>query len=209
MMKTYKPDMLYTEQKAFNFARQYGARSIKLAVMMKHITEKEGDAIRKAKQWKDPRLKTIQEIEAAYRQMMPEGEALLEQASHLAKPDCDDYCKKTDRWHKLFPHRGYVRTIKGRRSRFPTNYKTYIGLNRVIQGTGADIMKMKLAALHKERKETGLVMRLTIHDAVMGDALTEETQVKVDTILAEQALPLKVPILWESGVGTNWAECKG
>jgi DNA polymerase I-like protein with 3'-5' exonuclease and polymerase domains len=209
MIKQYKPDMLYSDQKSFNFARQYGGRTIKLATMMGYVTEKEGAEIRQAKRWNDPRLKVIQEIEAAYKQMMPEGEALLEQASHLAKPECDDYCRRNDRWHKEFPHRGYVRTLKGRRSRFPNNYKTYIGLNRVIQGTGADIMKMKLAALHKARKETGLVMRLTIHDAVMGDATTPETQAKVDAILAEQSIQLRVPILWESGVGKNWAECKG
>ena len=54
MMKRYKADMLYSHQKSFNFAKQYGAKSIKLAVMMGFITEAEGDEIREARRWDDP-----------------------------------------------------------------------------------------------------------------------------------------------------------
>ena len=96
----------------------------------------------------------------------------------------------------------------GRRSRFPTNYKTYIGLNRVLQGTGADVMKRKLKELHDARKETGFVMRITNHDAVLGDATQPDTLAKVAEVLNRQSFPLKVPILWKCGTGANWAECK-
>lgn len=208
MMKRYKPDMLYAHQKSFNFAKQYGARSIKLAVMMGFITAEEGDEIRRAKRWDDPQLKVIKEIEAAYKKMMPEGDALLDRASHLAKPRCDEYCKPGDALHRQWPHRGYVKTLLGRRSRFPSNYKTYIGLNRVLQGTGADIMKAKLAELHRERKQTGFVMRMTVHDEVGGDATSSETKARVSRILNRQSFELKVPILWECKAGRSWAECK-
>jgi DNA polymerase I-like protein with 3'-5' exonuclease and polymerase domains len=207
MIKQYKADMLYTHQKSFNFARQYGAKLVKLAIMMGFITEREGAEIRAAKRWNDPRLATIREIEAAYAKMLPEGDALLDKASHLAKSQCDEYCKRGDKLHRDFPHRGFVKTLLGRRSRFPHNYKTYIGLNRVIQGTGADVMKRKLVELHKERKNTGLLMRLTVHDAVIGDA-QEGTLQKVDEVLNKQSFDFKVPILWECGVGSNWAEAK-
>ena len=63
MMKAYKPNMLYAHQKSFNFARQYGARSVKLAVMMGFITEAEGEEIRAAQDWNSPKLKLIKEIE--------------------------------------------------------------------------------------------------------------------------------------------------
>jgi len=209
MMKQYKADMLYGHQKNFNFARQYGARSVKLAIMMKFITQAEGDEIRAASRWNDPRLKQIHEIEAAYKQMMPEGEELLDRASHLAKPECDKYCRKSDKFHReKLPHRGYVKTIIGRRSRFPTSYKTYIGLNRVLQGSGADIMKQKLVELHNARKDTGFLMRMTVHDAVGGDAQQPETLERVKTILNEQSFPLRVPVIWECGEGKNWAEAK-
>lgn len=204
MLKAYKPDMLYAHTKNYNFAAQYGARSIKLAVMMKFITEKEGNEIRAAKRWDDPRLKIIKEIEAAYKSSHPEASELLDRASHLAKTECDEYCKFGDTLHRQYQHRGYVKTMLGRRSRFPTNYKTYIGLNRVLQGTGASIMKKKLIELHDARKDTGFVMRITNHDAVLGDATTPETIGKVSEILNRQSYPLKVPILWEVGVGRDW-----
>ncbi len=208
MLVTYKPDMLYAHTKNYNFASQYGAKSIKLAVMMGFITDREGDEIRAAKRWDDPRLKTIKEIETAYKRAHPEAGELLDRASHLAKSKCDDFCKRGDALHRQFPHRGYVKTLLGRRSRFPTNYKTYIGLNRVLQGTGADIMKRKLTELHRDRKQTGFVMRITNHDAVLGDATTPETLEKVSTLLNTQSYSLKVPILWKCGVGKTWAECK-
>ena len=208
MLKAYKPDMLYPHVKNYNFAAQYGARSIKLAVMMGFITEREGNEIRQAKRWDDPRLRLIKEIEAAYKQAHPEAGQLLERAGHLAKSACDDFCKKGDALHRQYAHRGHVKTLVGRRSRFPTNYKTYIGLNRVLQGTGADVMKRKLKELHDARKETGFVMRITNHDAVLGDATQPDTLAKVAEVLNRQSFPLKVPILWKCGTGANWAECK-
>jgi len=208
MMKQYKPDMLYTHQKSFNFARQYGAKSVKLALMMGFIDAKEAQWIRDTKSWNDPRLKTIHEIEQAYGRMMPEGDQLLAKAAHLAKPNCDEFCKKGDALHNQFEHRGYVRTLLGRRSRFQSAYKVYIGLNRVIQGSASDIMKQKLVELHRERKHTGFLMRLTCHDAVGGDAKMPETHERVAEILNRQSFTLKVPILWETKTGQNWAGCK-
>ena len=204
----YKSDMLYAHTKNYNFAAQYGARSIKLATMMKFITEKEGAEIRAAKRWDDPRLKLIKEIEAAYRQAHPEAGELLEKAAHLAKSSCDDFCKKGDKLHRQFPHRGFIKTLAGRRSRFPTNYKTYIALNRVLQGGGADIMKQKLRELHDARKETGFVMRITNHDAVLGDVMQPDTMAKVGEVLDRQSFPLSVPILWECKQGPSWGDCK-
>ena len=208
LLKTYKPDMLYTHTKSYNFAAQYGARSIKLAVMMGFITEKEGNEIRAAKRWNDPRLNLIHEIEAAVKKAHPEAGQLLDRAAHLAKPECDDYCKRSDALHRQFKHRGYVKTLLGRRSRFDSSYRTYIALNHVIQGTGADIMKQKIVELHRERKTTGFRMRLTNHDATLGDRLLPDTQRRVDEILNRQSFALKVPILWDLGAGETWAGCK-
>jgi DNA polymerase I-like protein with 3'-5' exonuclease and polymerase domains len=209
-MKAYKPDMLYAHQKSFNFARQYGAKSVKLAVMMKFITAKIGEDIRRHKRWDDTRLALIREIEAAYQKMMPEGDMLLARAAHLAKPSCDEHCNQRDSFHRArLEHRGYVKTLRGRRSRFPNNYKTYIGLNRVLQGTAADLMKMKMVELHRERKHTGFLMRMTVHDELAGDKQQPETLARVMDILNGQSYPeLRVPILWEGKTGETWADCK-
>lgn len=209
MLKRYKADMLYEHTKSFDFAKQYGARSVKLAVMMDFITEAEGEEIRRAKDWKNPKLKQIHEIEAAFKKAMPEGDLLLDRASHLAKPECDDYCKQNDTFHQQgLAHRGWVKTTLGRRSRFPNNYKTYIALNRVIQGTAADVMKQKLVELHRERSWTQFLLRLTVHDSVSGDARTSETLARVKEVLNRQSFAFKVPILWDVNTAGNWAECK-
>lgn len=186
----------------------YGAKIIKLAVMMGFITEDEGAEIRAAQRWDDPRLAIAKEIEAAYKKIMPEKDMLLNRAAHLAKPFCDDFCKKGDQLHRDYPHRGYVMTIAGRRSRFDSGYKTYIALNRVLQGGAADWMKKKLAILHKARRDTGLLLRLTVHDAALGRAY-EGTKQKVQEILDTQVFPLKVPILSSVHTGRTWADCKG
>lgn len=208
MLVAYKPDMNYAHTKSYNFAAQYGARSIKLAVMMGFINARSGEEIRKAKRWDDPRLKTIKEIETAYRKAHPEAGMLLDRASHLMKNECDQYCKRGDALHRQYPHRGYIKTFSGRRSRCINNYKPYIALNRCLQGTGASVMKRKLTELHAVRKETGFVMRITNHDAVLGDATTPETLGKVSAILNGQSFSFKVPILWQCGTGRNWAEAK-
>lgn len=208
-MKVYKADMLYTHQKSFNFARQYGAKSIKLAVMMKFITERIGAEIKRAKRWDDPRLNTIHEIERAYAKMMPEGDLLLARASHLAKSSCDEFCKPGDKLHRTHQHKGFVKTLLGRRSRFPNNYKTYIGLNRVLQGSGADILKQKMVELHDARFDTGFLMRMTVHDELGGDSQHEEALARVMAILNRQSFPqLRVPILWTGKTGRTWADCK-
>jgi DNA polymerase I-like protein with 3'-5' exonuclease and polymerase domains len=208
MFKVYKPDMLYTHQKTCNFAKQYGAKVIKLALMMGFITATEAEEIRRARQWDDPRLKPAKEIEEIYKRVMPEADLLLARAAHLAKSECDSSCRSGDDLHREFKHRGYVKTILGRRSRFPHNYKTYIGLNRVIQGSASDVMKRKLVELHRERKYTQFLMRMTVHDQVGGDAQEPDTLTKVREVLNQQSFPLKVPILWECKTGPNWAECK-
>lgn len=207
MMKAYKPDMLYVNQKSFNFARQYGAKMVKLAMMMGFINAREAAEIKSQKRWSDPKLAQIKEIEAAYKRINPEGDKLLDLAAHLAKPECDQWCKRGDVLHRQHKHRGYIKTLSGRRSRFRGYDKHYIALNRRLQGGGADIMKKKLVALHRERKNTGLLLRLTVHDNTLGDA-QEGTKDRVEEILNVQSYPTKVPILWVIGIGANWAEAK-
>lgn len=125
-----------------------------------------------------------------YDRMFPEVAVLLNRASRAAET------------------RGFVRTLMGRRMRFPNKERCYKALNGIIQGSAADINKKKLVELHNERKNTGFVMRLTVHDEVCGDVPDLEAAKKVSAILDAQSFPLKVPILWDANTGKNWAECK-
>lgn len=124
-----------------------------------------------------------------YDSMFPEFKELLKDSAQLARD------------------RGFVRTILGRRARFPNKEFTHAALNYVIQGSAADIMKQKLVELHAERKDTGFVMRQTVHDEVDGDALSEETADKVRVILNRQSFNTKVPIIWKVKTGATWAQC--
>lgn len=209
MIKKFKPDMLYTDQKSMNFMKMYAGGLIKIAVMMGHITAEEGEEIRQANTMRtDPRLARARDINTIYERELPEVKPLQSRAIHLAKTKCDKYCYN-DALHQKIQHQGFVTTYLGRRSRFQNDYKTYIALNRIIQGTAADYNKIKIVELHRQRKQTGFLMRLTVHDEVVGDATTPETMQKVSDVLNEQSLPgLKVPILWEVNAGRSWGDCK-
>lgn len=130
-------------------------------------------------------------------------------------PDVDRILREAERTAKK---RGYVKTLLGRRGRFPESCRCrhcandprspryYKALNSVIQGSAADIMKTKLVELHAERADTGLVMRFTVHDEVDGDVPDVAAARKVSEILNRQAFDLRVPILWETSVGPSWAD---
>lgn len=217
IIQAYRKDLAYTSMKNFNFMRIYGGGLVKTAVMMKFITEEEGDEITAAKtQWSDPRLAAAREIEAIYEREMPEVKPLLKRAMHLGMSKCREpqypgdkhACNPSDALHRQYKHRGYVKTMMGRRARFPNDYKIYKALNSVIQGSAADIMKTKLVELYERRKEFGFTMRMTIHDEICGDVPDVETAEKISALLNTQSFDLPVPILWEVGTGKNWAEAK-
>lgn len=222
LLRAHKPDMLYSWTKNYNFMVMYGGGLAKKALMMGHITKQEFAAIMadldNPGRWNNPKLAGAKEIQAVYEQVMPETQPLIAKASHLAKSKCDEDCKRGlsgrhskmySDLHRDFPHRGYVMTIEGRRSRFPNNWKTFRGLNRVIQGSAADVNKRKIVELHRAKKHTGLLMRLTVHDEIMGDAQQPETEARVSEILNTQSFPqLLVPIVWAVKTGKSWAECK-
>ena len=77
-------------------------------------------------------------------------------------------------------------------------------LNRIIQGSAADLMKLKLVELHAARKDTGFLMRFTVHDSVEGDCPDDASRDRVRDILNTQSLPLSVPIRWTVKTGATW-----
>lgn len=104
--------------------------------------------------------------------------------------------------------RGYVKTLLGRRARFPKAQRLHKALNSIIQGTAADIMKEKTIETYEARKELGLTLRLTVHDELDGDILDVEMARRLKVILNRQSFDIKVPILWTMQTGTSWADCE-
>lgn len=126
----------------------------------------------------------------AYDRLLPEVPRLIEKAMRTAET------------------RGFVRTLLGRRMRFPQRERLHKALNGVIQGGAADWNKMKLVELFRERKRIGLKMRFTVHDEVNGDVPDVAAAKMVEEILNRQTHKLRVPITWSVGTGANWAEAK-
>jgi len=122
--------------------------------------------------------------------------------------------------------RGYIRTIAGRRCRFDhwehrfedsvplpleeakekygDNLKrsyTYKALNRLIQGSAADMTKLAMLGLWEE----GIVPHLQVHDEV--DISIENTdQARKVARIMENCIELAVPLVVDIELGRSWGE---
>ena len=105
--------------------------------------------------------------------------------------------------------RGYVKTIMGRRARFPNGERLHSALNRVIQGSAADILKRKLLQVYNLRHKLGLTLRFTVHDELDGDVPDEHAGTKLKQVLEEplEDLKIRVPLTWDVKVAENWGAC--
>ena len=196
-----KPDLLYKPLKNLNFAKIYGAGPAKIALMMGYITQAEFDELQRESKGRGvprshPKLARVKAVLDVYDRELPEVQPLMNFATRLAE------------------ERGYVKTILGRRMRFPEKVagegrqRTHKALNGVIQGSAADLMKIKMVEMHKERKFLGFVPRITNHDELTGDAVHgPETKKRVEELLNTQSVELKVPILWDVETGIHWGAC--
>lgn len=201
LLREHRVAIDYDGAKTYNFATIYGAGQVKRATMLGFITEEEGAEIRDKKLWNDARLEPLKAIDKVYNRLVPEVKALLTKASDLAAS------------------RGYVKTKMGRRSRFYcakdarhamlTERRYHKAFNNVDQGGAADYNKVKLVEVHRERKHTGFLLRVSVHDEMDGDAREPDTLEKVRAILDRQSWPeMKVPLTWDVKLGRNWAEAK-
>jgi DNA polymerase-1 len=109
--------------------------------------------------------------------------------------------------------RGFVTTLLGRRARFTSEQNrrgTHSAVNRVIQGTAADLMKLKMLRVYNERKTLGITaIRQTIHDELDGDVLPDPVyERRMAECFAVQEVKLKVPLAWSLALADNWLEAK-
>ena len=114
---------------------------------------------------------------------------------------------------------GYVETVSGRRLYLPDirssnrqlqQYSERSAINAPMQGTAADIIKMAMIRVddwvERERPPARLIMQ--VHDElvleVQADAVADVTAAVRQRMV--EALPLKVPLKVDTGVGANWDE---
>jgi DNA polymerase I-like protein with 3'-5' exonuclease and polymerase domains len=133
-----------------------------------------------------------------------------------------------DQCARVAMERGYIKTFAGRHCRFnlwESRYErtlplpleeakekygedlkrsyTYKALNRLIQGSAADMTKLAMIGLWEE----GIVPHLQVHDEV--DISIENTeQANTVTRIMENCVELAVPLLVDQELGASWGETK-
>lgn len=116
---------------------------------------------------------------------------------------------------------GYVSTLTGRHRAIPEifehsqsrqNLGERLAINTVIQGTAADLIKAAMVKVqHRiDKDQLPMKMLLQIHDELVLETPVElaETHAAIVSEEMENALPLRVPLRTETGIGDNWMEAK-
>lgn len=133
-------------------------------------------------------------------------------------------------WHQTFKNvsqftkkaakkaeeRGFVKTILGRRARFPDPRFAYKAGNRIIQGGSADILKYKMLQIdtyiHDNALDDQIQMLVNIHDAILFQVRTDRLQEHILTlknILEDVKSPpfnLAVPFTVDYHYGSDWKQ---
>jgi DNA polymerase I-like protein with 3'-5' exonuclease and polymerase domains len=111
--------------------------------------------------------------------------------------------------------RGYVHTILGRRCRLDDPRFAYRGTSKIIQGSNADIIKLKLLEADRLCEDNGDIVRvlMTVHDSFNGQYQnTPEARALFEHMVAEMAevqtppFNLTVPFVLEGEEGRDWCE---
>lgn len=141
-----------------------------------------------------------------------------------------------DHYMELAQSTGYVQTILGRKSRFETwepakwtkdaiplpyerailkwgnivRAQTHKALNRRLQGSAADMMKMAMIQCYEDGVFDYIgVPRLTVHDELdFSDPGGVDDGFKEMQRIMETALPLKIPVKADGEIGPDWGHVK-
>lgn len=115
--------------------------------------------------------------------------------------------------------RGYVTTILGRRRSVPAlrskdraavQAAERIAMNTPIQGSAADLIKLAMVQIDRQLQAGNWkgTMLLQVHDELVfevDEAHLEPVRALVRSTM-QNAIPLRVPVVVETGVGQNWLE---
>lgn len=154
----------------------------------------------------------------------------LSQRLRISRDEAKDLI---DQYHRSYPNvsrlishlvnlarqNGFVETILGRRRYIPDiqsrrhndrSAAERIAVNMPIQGTQADMIKSAMVRIHAELKRRKLASRmiLQVHDELVFEVPPDEIEELRTFVVKEmvEALPLKVPIEVDVGIGDNWLD---
>ena len=102
---------------------------------------------------------------------------------------------------------GYIRTVLGRKGRLHDKRKSYIMLNKLVQGSAADLMKKAIVTCYDAGIFSILKPHLTVHDEL--DVSVPKTREGIQALremkhIMESCVEISVPILSEVSIGPNW-----
>ena len=131
-------------------------------------------------------------------------------------PQVHDYMEKAK---QMAREHGYAETFFHRRRYLPDitshnatvrNFAERNAINAPIQGSAADIIKIAMIRIYERFRREGIKskMILQVHDELNFSVLPEEKE-QVEKIVLEEmqnAYPLHVPLVADSGWGNNWLE---
>ncbi|MBP3775561.1 MAG: DNA polymerase I [Prevotella sp.] len=131
-------------------------------------------------------------------------------------PQVHDYMEKSK---EVARQQGYVTTLFGRRRYLPDinsansvvrRFAERNAINAPIQGTAADIIKVAMIRIFQRFKKEGIKskMILQVHDELNFSVVPEEKETVERIVLEEMqgAFEMKVPLVADSGFGSNWLE---
>ena len=160
---------------------------------------------------------------------IPAAQMIMNQY-HAHMPFVREFVKAASR---VASTRGYIKTILGRRCRFPMyelaernqdfhsvvrgieaahakwpgksvrRAYTHKAVNRRIQGSAADMTKKAMLDCYR----AGFVPLLQVHDELDFSVSDPACARQINTIMC-QAIPLRIPMKVDTSIGPNWAELK-
>lgn len=111
---------------------------------------------------------------------------------------------------RVFRNRGYVKTILGRKCRLDNPRFAYRAFSRIIQGSGADIIKLKILEIDQMLEAEGDKSHLlcTIHDSIelqcpLGSDDADRIKIMFGSV-QEPPYNLRVPFVVDAGHGPDW-----
>lgn len=109
----------------------------------------------------------------------------------------------------LMRRRRYLKNINSN-NRVVRQFEERVAINMPIQGSAADMIKLAMINIHNELKKRNSKskMILQVHDELVFDMHKSEVDDLIPVIkgMMENSLPLKVPVVVETGIGTNWLD---
>lgn len=125
-------------------------------------------------------------------------------AYHRAYPEIGDLQRQV-RW--ALEDRGYVKTPWGRRHRIDKR-QAYKGVNAIVQGTAADILKDAVIRLHAERAP----LILCVHDELLFHVEEQKAQALkrrvIEAMTDHPSINKFVPLAAEAEIVGRWSEAK-